>query len=431
MKACYTICLSLLFACSLFVSCQSPGQDPEWNAGAVIYEVNIRQYTPEGTFKAFEQHLPRLKDLGVDILWIMPLHPIGELERKGSLGSYYAIRDYKAVNPEFGSIEDFKGLVDKAHALGLRVIIDWVANHTSPDAVWAVNKDWYVTDSLGRFVVQYDWTDIAKLNYDNKDMRRAMTDAMLFWVKETHIDGFRCDVASEVPVDFWEAAVKELKAVNPGLFMLAEAEEPALQQKAFDMYYAWHLHAMMNKVAQGKADVDSLRYVLGLMNSRFPAGTIPMIFTSNHDENSWHGTEFERMGAAARPMAVLTYLLPGMPLIYNGQEAGFNRRLAFFDKDEINWADSLGYTQFYQELNHLRKTNKALHSQPWGARLEEISNSASKDVWSFQRIAAGDTVLAVFNMSNQDQQVEFPGVAYPELSATLVLAPWEYRIVVK
>ncbi len=431
MKLQYILYCLLLAASYLLASCQSEVKHPSWSADATMYEVNIRQYTPEGTFNAFAEHLPRLKELGVDILWIMPLYPIGESERKGSLGSYYAIKDYMDVNPEFGTIDDFKAMVNKAHELGLKVIIDWVANHTSPDAVWTSNKDWYVTDSLGNFVVEYDWTDIAKLNYKNKDMRRAMTDAMLFWVKDTGIDGFRCDVAGNVPTDFWEAAVKELKAVNTDLLMLAEAEKPALQHKAFDVYYAWHLHAMMNRVAEGKANADSIRYVLGLMNMRFPLGTIPLIFTSNHDENSWNGTEFERMGVAARPLAVLTYLLPGMPLIYNGQEAGFNRRLEFFEKDQIDWVDSLGYTQFYQELNHLRKSNPALYSQPNGGKLEEIKNSASHEVLSFERKVEGNTVVAVFNLSNNMHNVDFPGTTHPELNELIALGPWEYRIFVK
>jgi glycosidase len=403
---------------------------PAWSAHAGIYEVNVRQYTPEGTFNAFAEHLPRLKDLGVDILWIMPMHPIGELERKGSLGSYYAVKDYTAVNPEFGTLDDFKAMVNKAHELGFKVIIDWVANHTAPDAVWTVNKDWYVTDSLGNFVIEYDWTDIAKLNFDNKDMRRAMTDAMLYWMKEAKIDGFRCDVAGNVPVDFWEAAVKELKAVKPDVFMLAEAEEPPLQHKAFNMYYAWHLHTAMNRIAQGAVDVNALRHALELMNQRFPAYTIPMIFTSNHDENSWHGTEFERMGAAVRTFAVLTYVLPGMPLIYNGQEVGFDHRLAFFEKDEIDWTDNSNYTAFYRELNHLRKSNPALYSQDKGGQLVEIKNSLPNAVFSFEREAKGNKVIAVFNLTNQQQSVEFES-DYSELNTIAALEPWEYRIIVR
>jgi glycosidase len=422
--------------CSLlFASCNTPAPQtlphPAWSRNAVIYEVNVRQYTPEGTFNAFAAHLPRLKDLGVDVLWFMPIHPIGVEERKGQLGSYYSVRDYKAVNPEFGAIDDFKNLVAQAHELGFNVIIDWVANHTSRDAQWINNEDWYLKDSAGRIKMLYDWTDVAELNYDNPGMRRAMTDAMLFWVKETDIDGFRCDVAVEVPVDFWETAVTEIKAVKPGLFMLAEAEEPTLQQKAFNMYYAWDFHAVMNKVAQGKETVDALRSSWQRMNSRFPSFSIPMFFTSNHDENSWNGTEFERMGEAAKTFAALTYILPGMPLIYNGQEAGFNRRLEFFTKDEIDWTDTAHYTAFYKDLNQLRKNNPALYSQPEGGALQEIAHSAPASVFACKRSVEGNSVVAVFNLSSAPQHVAFEGTTEEELKNGLHLQPWEYKIYVK
>ena len=414
------------------VACQNVApyhSDRDWIADAVIYEVNVRQFTPEGTFESFAAHLPRLKDLGVDILWLMPIHPIGVLERKGTLGSYYAVKDYTAVNPKFGTLDDFKALVSKAHELDLKVIIDWVPNHTSPDAVWAVHRDWYLTDSLGNFVIQYDWTDIAQLDYTNHQMRRAMTDAMLYWVTEADIDGFRCDVAWNVPVDFWEPAVKELKQVKPNLFMLAEAEEPPLQQFAFDMYYAWHLHHVMNEVAQGVADVHALRDALQNMLGRFPTYAIPMYFTSNHDENSWSGTEFERMGEAARTFAALTYLLPGMPLIYNGQEVGFNRRLLFFEKDEIDWNDRWDFTDFYRELNQLRKSNPALYSQEKGGGVVEIVNSAPAAIFSFERAVKGNKVIALFNLSQKVQSVSFEADD-PELSTITQLLPWEYKIIV-
>jgi glycosidase len=306
-----------------------------------------------------------------------------------------------------------------------------VANHTARDAQWINNEGWYLKDSTGKIKMLYDWTDVAELNYDNADMRRAMTDAMLFWVKETDIDGFRCDVAVEVPVDFWESAVTEIKAVKPDLFMLAEAEEPALQQKAFDMYYAWDFHAVMNKVAQGKETVGVLRSSWQRMNSRFPSFSIPMFFTSNHDENSWNGTEFERMGEAAKAFAVLSYILPGMPLIYNGQEAGFNRRLEFFTKDEIDWTDTGDYFTFYKDLNQLRKNNPALYSQPEGGLLKEITCSAPESVFACERSVDGNTVVAVFNLSNVPQQVTFKSATVEELQNGLTLQPWEYKIYVK
>ena len=302
---------------------------PEWTADAVIYEVNVRQYTKEGTFKAFEEHLPRLQELGVDILWFMPVYPIGEVERKGELGSYYSIRDYKAVNPEFGDIDDFRSVVDKAHELGFKVILDWVANHTSRDHAWiSEHPDWYVMDdSTGTPVAPFDWTDVAELNYDNADMRAAMLDAMTYWVSEVGVDGFRCDVAHEVPVDFWNDAVASLRQVRPDLFMLAESEEPALMTDAFDAYYGWSNHAYMNRLAQGKATAAEYAAYRVEHEGKLPVESIEMNFTSNHDENSWNGTEFERMGEAARQMAALTFAEPGMPLIYSGQEVGNDNSL--------------------------------------------------------------------------------------------------------
>jgi len=427
----------LLIVLSLFVSCnhnKETNHHVDWVYDATVYEVNVRQFTEEGTFNAFEKHIPRLKELGVDILWFMPVQPIGEVERKGTLGSYYSIKNYTAINPEFGTLEDFRQTVDAAHGAGMKVILDWVANHTSHDAVWALkHKDWYVTDSLGNVVSPYDWTDVAQLNFDNADMCNAMQEAMIFWLKETNIDGFRCDHAVGIPAVFWESAIDELKKVKPDIFMLAEAEAPELNIKAFDAYYAWNIHHKMNEIAQGKANVNSLREALKDL-SNFPDYAIPMYFTSNHDENSWAGTEFERMGDAARTFAVLTYILPGMPLIYNGQEVGFNRRLEFFEKDVINWNDSDGnFTTFYQDLIQLKKANKALFCQELGGKLEEITTSKPDEIFAVQRKVGNrmknktknDGIIAIFNLS--PNVVEFT-IDSPQVSLSS-LSPWEYRII--
>ena len=400
----------------------------DWVYDATIYEVNVRQYTKEGTFNAFEKHIPRLKELGVNILWFMPVQPIGEEGRKGTLGSYYSIKDYTQTNPEFGTLDDFKQVVDAAHNAGMKVVLDWVANHTSHDAIWTTeHKDWYVTDSLGNVVSPYDWTDVAQLNYNNTDMRKAMQEAMIFWLKETHIDGFRCDMAELVPVDFWESTVNKLKKVKPDVFMLAEAEAPELNVNAFDVYYAWEMHHTMNNIAQGKANVDALRETLKKM-SRFPDYAIPMYFTSNHDENSWNGSEFERMGDAARTFAVLTYMLPGIPLIYSGQEVGFNHRLAFFEKDSINWNDPDHFTAFYQSLIQLRKANKALFSPELGGKLEEITTSKPDEIFAIQRKVENNRLIAVFNLS--PNTVDFT-VENNDLPAKMQLSPWEYKIITK
>src|SRR5690554_720691 len=348
---------------------------PEWAYDAVIYEVNTRQFTPEGTLTAFSAHLPRLKELGVDILWFMPIQPIGEKDRKGTLGSYYSIKDYTGVNSEFGNLEEFRKVVKEAQYMGMKVILDWVANHTSRDALWVdAHPDWYVRDSLGELNVMYDWTDIAQLDYSKPEMREAMIASMLFWVRETGIDGFRCDVAGELPTDFWVAAKDSLVALKPDIFMLAEAEKPELNDSLFDAYYAWDFHHRMNAVAQGVEDVDSLRASFNRMIDRFAPDAIPMFFTSNHDENSWNGTEFERMGEAVRSFAVLTYMLPGMPLIYSGQEAGFDHRLAFFEKDEIDWSDPQDFSSFYSALNRFKKEQKALQAPGRSGEMNEIVN---------------------------------------------------------
>lgn len=418
--------------------------NPEWVYNGVIYEVNTRQFTPEGTFNAFTAHLPRLKELGVDILWFMPIQSIGEKDRKGSLGSYYSIKNYTEVNKEFGTLQDFKNLVKEAHSMGFKVILDWVANHTSRDAVWDTeHPDWYLRDSLGNHVIKYDWTDIAELNYDKPELQQAMIQAMMFWLRETNIDGFRCDVANEVPTDFWVAASDSLKSVKPDIFLLAEAEEPALNESVFDAYYAWEFHHVMNKVAQGKSDVDSLRITLQKMDNRFASHAIPMYFTSNHDENSWSGTEFERMGPAAQSFAALAYMLPGIPMIYSGQEVGFNRRLQFFEKDSIDWSDANGFTKFYTNLNNLREHNPALLSQERDGSFSEINNDKKASVWSFKREKDNNHVMGVFNLSNNLINVAFdeevPGKGYmnfPDSSSVksvkqMELKPWEYKIFFK
>ena len=446
----------LLFAAFLLFACKSnettepvvtvSGEHADWVYDATIYEVNVRQYTTEGTFSAFEQHIPRLQELGVDILWFMPIQTIGEVERKGTLGSYYSIQNYTEVNGEFGTLQDFKSVVDKAHASGMKVILDWVANHTSRDAVWLENEDWYVTDSDGKIVAPYDWSDVAKLNYNNEDMRDAMVQSMLWWVHETDIDGFRCDVANEVPTDFWLRVTDSLKAIKPDIFMLAEAEEPELNNKIFDAYYAWDFHHKMNIVAKGEGNVDSLRLSLNKMNSRFDDRAIPMYFTSNHDENSWNGTEFERMGDAASTFAALTYVLPGMPLIYNGQEVGFNRRLEFFEKDNIDWTASSSehdFTNLYEQLNAFKKSNPALLTQEKDGEMVEIENNMSDKVWSFKRVKGENEVHCVFNFTDEDVFVsfdeaiagegfkEFPGETSSDVIESVKLKAWEYKLYYK
>lgn len=418
---------------------------PDWSQNAVIYEVNVRQYTPEGTFAAFAKHMPRLKEMGIDILWFMPIYPISEKNRKGTLGSYYSISDYKAVNPEFGSLEDFKAVVDQAHNLGMKVILDWVANHTGWDGPWIENHpEWFTQDSLGNIVSPVkDWSDVADLNYDVPEMRLAMIDALKYWVAEANIDGYRCDMAGMVPVDFWEAARLELDKMKP-VFMLAEDEaEPALLHKAFNANYGWELHHIMNKIAKSEAGVADVKTYFDKVDSLYPAGSFTMHFTSNHDENSWQGTEYERMGDAVKTMAALSFVIPGMPLIYSGQEAGLKKRLEFFEKDEIDWTN-LEMQDFYAKLIQLKKENISLWNGISGGDLTFIEAQNSPNLLAFSRIKDDSKVVVFFNMSAQplstsiDHKIlkgrytdAFTGQAIQYKQKTNIeLGAWEYKILI-
>lgn len=414
----------------------------DYSRNATIYEVNIRQYTPEGTFNAFSKHLPRLKNMGVDILWIMPIHPVGEKNRKGTLGSYYAVRDYKAVNPEFGSLQDFKAMVNQAHKLGMKVVIDWVANHSSWDNVWLdEHEDYYEKDKDGNFVSPFDWTDVISFNYDNPQMRAAMIDALKYWLNETDIDGYRCDVAGMVPVDFWEDARAQMEQIKP-VFMLAEDEDQfPLMNKAFDMNYAWKLMHLNNDIVKGEKHAkDYWDYVLW-SGTNFPEDSYRMNFLTNHDENSWNGTVEERYGEGAKAFAVLCWTTPGMPLIYSGQEAGLNKRLKFFEKDTIDFSN-LVYEDFYTKLNNLKANNKALLAGKEGGMLVQLSENQNPDVIAFKREKDGDKVVVVLNLSNKNQNFSISAdelngnfknlFSGEELTITdgleLNMKPWEYML---
>ncbi len=379
----------ILIALSIFAlalnSCKQQAQELTPIESAVIYEMNVRQYTPEGTFAAAQEHLPRLQDLGVDIIWLMPIHPIGVEGRKGGLGSYYAISDYCAINPEFGTMEDFDNFLAEAHKLGLRVILDWVANHTSPDAKWVTTMalDWYERDDEGNTTFTADWSDTANLNYDNKDMVAEMRKSLQFWL-DKGVDGFRCDMACEVPLEFWKETIEGFEVDYPGLFWLAEGEEPKLHTvSGFHSSYAWEVHHLMNAIARGEKNIPELLEYLEKDAENNPATAFRLMFTSNHDENSWAGTEFERMEEAAKVMAVLTFTLPNsQPLIYTGQEMGWNKRFEFFEKDPIPAWEVNEYTDFYKELIDLKHSNPALAAGEKGGKFEVISTTDSTLVFS-------------------------------------------------
>lgn len=419
---------------------------PEWSKNSTIYEVNIRQYTKEGTFAAFKKHLPRLKKFGVDILWLMPIHPIGEVNRKGTLGSYYSVKDYFAVNPEFGSLKDFKKHVNKIHKMGMYVIIDWVANHSAWDNKLAVeHPDWYTKNKLGNFqsTPWYDWDDIIDFNYDKPELRKYMTEALIYWVKETNIDGYRCDVAGFLPNEFWENVRFELEKIKP-VFMLAEWESRDLHKNAFDMTYAWSLYDKMKDAYKSKSGAEGIIEYLAHDVNTFPKDGYRMTFVENHDKNSWFGNQFTNFGKSLNAAIVLTCIVNGMPLIYSGQEAGLKKSLKFFDKDFIEWKEhEIG--KLYKKLFDLKHKNQALWNGNFGGEMISIINDQPEKVISFYREKNGDKVLLIINFSTKKSRTKFQfedsKETYQELftkkifkidkNYSVELNPWEYLVFVK
>ncbi|MCA9988157.1 MAG: alpha-glucosidase C-terminal domain-containing protein [Anaerolineales bacterium] len=419
---------------------------PAWSKKATIYQINTRQFTPAGTFRAAAAQLPRLQALGVDIVWLMPVHEIGRVNRKGTLGSPYSVRDYYSVNPEFGTLDDLRHFIKAAHDLGLHVILDWVPNHTAWDNQLTVDHpEWYRRDWKGDFLPTpwWDWPDIIELDYSQPGLRRYMTDAMKYWVSDVDVDGFRCDVAGFVPTDFWNNLRQELDTIKP-VFLLAEWESRDLHAEAFDMTYAWSWHDAVRDICQGKAGLDALFVYYSWNEKAYPADAFRMNFVSNHDKNAWDGTQFELFGDGLEAAIVLSVVAEGMPLLYNGQEAGNPRRLAFFEKDPIEWQEHpIG--ELYRQLFALKKENSALWNGAWGARMEPVVNDRPDHILSFVRRNAEDQIFAIISFSAQPQTVTFP-LALPygnyidyfsqeavEISATatLTLPPWGYRVFVK
>jgi len=374
---------------------------PDWIKGLTVYEVNLRQFTKGGTFKEFEAHLPRLKELGVGILWFMPIQPIGGKNRKGTLGSYYSISNYTAVNPEFGTLNEFKLLVKKIHDMGMKVIIDWVANHTAWDHHWTKgHPEFYTKDVNGNFKPPFpEWEDVIDLDYGNPILCNEMIYQMEFWLKETDIDGFRCDMAHLVPIPFWNKARKELDNIKP-VFMLAESENHDLLEYAFDVIYNWKLLHALNDVAAQKISANQLMKIALNEFEYLPKGAYHLNFTSNHDENSWQGSAIERLHYFLEPVTILTFLLKGIPLIYNGQEAGNYKRLQFFDKDKIQWKDDKMYS-LYQKLIELRKRNLDFWSE---GQIEKIENDSDEYIISFQIFdrKKENKVIVFLNLSDKE-----------------------------
>ena len=384
--------------------------EPDWAKNAVLYQCNIRQFSPRGNLGAVQEALPRLKALGIDVLWLMPIHPVGKERRKGSLGSPYSVQDYYAVNPDFGSLDDMKNLVQTAHNEGIKVILDWVPNHTSWDAVWKTEHPEYYSRYNGDFTVPLnergepitDWSDVCDLDYGNPALRRAMIDAMQFWLRETDIDGFRVDMAGLVPNDFWAEARPALDSVKT-VFMLAEwQDEPAHFQSAFNANYGWKWKDVTKEIAAGKRSAHALDSLLQELNGFYPEDYYQLYFTQNHDENSHNGTEAELYGPAADAFNVLEFTWQGIPMLYNGQEDKLDHRLAFFDKDPIRWGQMVK-TPFYQKLTGLRHNNQAVWAGKNGGKLVKIPTNSDDSIYAFFREKKGDKVLVILNLSKESR----------------------------
>lgn len=422
-------------------------QHPEWTKNATLYQINLRQFSPEGTLRAAEAQLERIKALNVDIVWLMPIHEIGVKNRKGTLGSPYSVKDYYSVAREYGTLDDLKRFVATAHRLGMKVILDWVANHTAWDNPLATeHPDYYQRDWKGAFrpTPWFDWSDIINLDYRAPGLRKYMTDAMKYWVKEADIDGYRCDVAGFVPVDFWDNLRQELEAIKP-VFMLGEWESRDLHARAFDATYAWQWYEEVHKLCTGRAGVGALFNYYAWNEGFYPPDIMRMTFVSNHDKNAWDGTEYEQFKDGLDAAIVLSVTSEGMPLLYNGQEAGNKKRLAFFEKDPIQWGESR-YADFYRKLFGLKHANTALWNARWGARMVQVVNTDPDKVFSFVRANEKDKVFVVLNFSAEPRPVKFTDgpyagrytefftgekVDFAEGATELTLPAWGYRIYVR
>ena len=419
---------------------------PAWARNATLYELNIRQFTPEGTFQAIVPHLDRLADMGVDIIWLMPVHPISETKRKGSLGSYYAVNDFREVNPEFGSLRDLQVLITSAQNRGMKVIIDWVPHHTGWDHSWITeHPEWYSKDSLGNIIdpineeegKPWGWTDVAELDLSNQDMRAEMISDMIYWLETTSIDGFRVDHAHGLPDDYWNQVSEALALLDRPIFMLAEGEEPRLRnERNFVATYGWRFHHAMNEIASGEKTVNELDSILLEDREQYTYG-YHIYFTSNHDENSWAGTVMERLGNGHKAFAVLAHTIDGMPLIYSGQEEPMTKRLEFFEKDAIKWK-AYAYAPFYKTLSRLKKRNKALWNGEDGG--ESVRINTSDNVYAFKREKDDASIVVIINLSDEPQTTKLnedvermrdvfgEGKRGFKKDADIPLEPWQYIV---
>ncbi len=418
---------------------------PQWSYSAVLYEMNVRQLTPEGTLKAAQTHLPFLRDLGIDAIWLMPIYPIGKEGRKGELGSYYSIKDYCDVNPEMGTLEDFDNFLGEAHSLGFKVLMDWVANHTARDARWIDESpaDWYERDENGIALIPWDWSDTAKLNYANHDVWQAHCDAMKFWV-ERGVDGFRCDMAMLVPIEFWQEVAAALHAIKPDIFMLAEAEQHNLFDRAFDCCYGWELHHLMCDVAKGRTRTNTIRDFIYNHKQSYPRWAMSMLFTSNHDENSWQGSELSNFGEAMNLMKLFSFVAPSsMPLIYTGQEVGYDHSFEFFERDPLPDYSPNETTEFYRKLTLLKHNFTSLLAAERGGEWTTINNNAEDCLLILVRESSEDRVITIMNMSPYSILAEYNTGIYSgeyhdhfsgeeftlQNMVSESMHPWQFRVI--
>ncbi|NCP20062.1 MAG: alpha-amylase [Erythrobacter sp.] len=385
-------------------------EHPDWSRNAVLYQINTRQFTPEGTFAAAQKELPRLKKLGVDILWLMPIHPIGEVNRKGTLGSPYSVRDYYAVNPEFGTEDDLRAFIDAAHAQGFKVILDLVANHTAWDnALASEHPDWYEKTWDGHFrpTPWWDWSDIIDLDWSKPGVREHVGKAMEYWVREFGVDGYRADVAGYIPIDFWDTMRARLDAIRP-VFMLGEVQQTVHHRAAFDATYAWDWHHTTKRIAKGEADATALFGYYAENESLWPREAMRMTYIENHDSNAWEGTLYENYGDALPAMTALAFTGEGLPLIHNGQEACNAKRLEFFEKDPIDWSqgEDCAYGDLLARLIAFRDANPALANGQWGARMSQVVNDKPQQLFGWVRQQDGNKVVGLFNLSDRPVEAE-------------------------
>ena len=382
------------------VSKESARSSRDWVRDGVVYEIFPRAFSAQGNFNGITARLDDLKGLGIDILWLMPIHPIGQEKKKGSIGSPYAVRDYYGINPDYGTKEDFKRLIDEAHRRGMKVIIDIVANHTSWDSVMMKTPDFYEHDAQGRITYPHDWSDVAELNYKNPQLRQYMTDMLKYWVREFDLDGFRCDVAEEVPTDFWENARAELDKIKPDLVMLAEGHKAELLLKAFDFDYSWPLHSALNNVLQGRASAAELHSAWDKEFREWPRGSLHLRFSDNHDERRAIA-RFGEPGALAA--SALMFTLDGVPLLYNGQEVGDTAESgapALFERLPIFWPIAERrpeFPRFYKQLMALRRSSNALRR----GSLDWLPNSDESRVLTYARRTTVEEILVAINLSNR------------------------------